>query len=118
MPTIARSSDMCMFTSGEDEAGHYFTQRELAFSQGWPSIPSIMACRKYDACISYDLHSLSRRKQTALQGNGMHLASMSSFMLFIFGHLLRRDVVAEFLPPLRILDDSEPETLEPETGQP
>ena len=100
---------MCLFTSGSDQAGHYFTQRELAFSQGWPSIPQIAACRKYGACISYDLHSLSRRQQTSLQGNGMHLASISSFMLYIFSQLLRRDVLHEFLPTLRILQAEDTE---------
>ena len=111
LPTVARSSEMAMFSCAGDREGHFFTQRELAFSQGWPSIPEIGG-GKYDACIGYDLHSLSRRAQTSLQGNGMHLASISSFMLFFFSQMLRRDVASEFLPPLRILKGPDRQNVE------
>ena len=103
---------MAMFASADDQEGHFFTQRELAFSQGWPSLPHIGG-GKHDDCICFGLHSCSRKEQTSLQGNGMHLASISSFMLFFFfSQMLRRDVAKEFSPALRILNEPDRQDVE------
>ena len=101
MGTVTKSSDMVLLKAG-DKFGYFFTQSELAASQGWPSIETATNV-KFMAAMSYPLGTLSRAKQRNLQGNGMHLAAVASFVAFILAHTVRRDLVKEFLPPTRNL---------------
>ena len=94
LPTLARSSDLLLFKGSDDKRGQWLTQRELAFSQGWMTAIEGVG-EKYESCMGFDLHSLTRRQQMSLQGNGMHLTSVASFLVFCMSHLVRRDTVAD-----------------------
>jgi hypothetical protein len=101
--TLARSSDMVLLRDSNDKKGYFFTPSEIAFSQGWP-LQSRPTSKKYMECCSYPLDTLPHAQQRSLQGNGMHLTALASFMAYIFAHTIQRDVVAEYLPPLKNLD--------------
>lgn len=101
LPTVTRN--MLAVNLGKDDIfGHIYTPREIAFSQGWPSLP-MSENEGYRQVVSFDLHELSPRAQQLLQGNAMHLPTLASWLAYVLAHTLRRDVVREFLPDLRLL---------------
>ncbi len=59
-------------------------------------------CSKYARMVGNDFHSLSRQAQMHLQGNAMHLLSLSAWLAYVHSHCLRRCVVREFLPSLKV----------------
>eukprot|EP00969_Alexandrium_andersonii_P093945 4150568-Alexandrium_andersonii.AAC.1 len=38
LPAMTRNTQPAVFVDKDDTLGHVFTPREIAFSQGWPSI--------------------------------------------------------------------------------
>ncbi len=58
-----------------DNLGHVMTKREMAFSQGWPVIPTAANGRFSDAML-FDFESGEDDMRHFL-GNGMHLAALS-----------------------------------------
>jgi hypothetical protein len=105
MPTQTRGMMAAMLKLGHPRGGHLFTQREMAFAMGWPSISTV--CNSgYKQAVPFNLHSLSTASQRALQGNGMHLHALSAWLMYLMCHTIRRDVVAEFCPDLQTLTDA------------
>jgi hypothetical protein len=101
MMTITRSTDLALLRKG-DPYGYFYTPGEVGFSQGWPTV-ALKSTLQYKSSIGFPLGQLSRRQQVHLQGNGMHLTALTSFIAYVFAHTIHRDLVAEFLPPLRRL---------------
>jgi hypothetical protein len=84
------------------DRGYVYTMRERAFSQGWPSIQT--SCNQAArSSIAFDLHKLSTNQQRSLLGNGIHLCSLANLFVYVMVHIVRRDVVQEFLPDLRLM---------------
>ena len=112
-PSPTRGMDLCLLNQadGARNRGYFFTAGELGLMMGWPTVTAA-SNRKYRQCMSFELGKLTARQQRSLQGNGMHLCSMASYLAWIFSHCLRRDVVREYLPQLRCLDHFEPESSE------
>lgn len=101
MMTVTRSSDLVLLRSGTRQ-GHFFTPSEVGLSQGWP-LCDLDSTRRYRSCLPIPFDTLSRLQQRKLQGNGMHLTALMTFVGYIMSHCLRRDVALEFLPPLQTL---------------
>ena len=102
MPTIARSSTMVSLTANAGH-GHIFTMNELDFSMGWPVLPLPM-CKKYASAIPevYKNLSSATANPTRLSGNGMMLQQIAAWNLYLWGNLVRRDVLSQWRPPLRL----------------
>jgi hypothetical protein len=83
----------------QDQPGHVYTQNELAFSHGWPSI-DVPTNKFYRDVLPFNVGSLSTHVQRQLQGNGMHLVSVFAWTTFVLSHVLRRHVVREYCPDL------------------
>lgn len=105
LPVITRSCLPMMLSHGDDR-GYIFTGRECAFSQGWPSIP-FAENEAFRSAVGFDIHALSLPTQRALLGNGMSLPALTSWIAYLLSHTLRRDVVAEYLPCLKVLTDAD-----------
>ena len=99
--TLAKNTLQVMFKGAQDKIGHVMTVRELALSQGWPSIPT-ESNRGFKDCISFDMEAQTKDMRHFL-GNGMHMCATAAFLFYLFAHIIRRDVVREFLPDLRLM---------------
>lgn len=69
---------------------------------GWPTIAGA-GSDKYMKCAPFPSHLVTSHELRSVLGNSIHLVSAAAFMSWVFAHSLRRDVVKEFLPPLRSL---------------
>ena len=88
-----------------NKQGYIYTDQELAFSQGWPTLvfEEDNTNTKMRAAMGFDFDSIPAASRKTLLGNAMHLGSLSAFLLYVFAHVIRRDTVLEFLPDLRLL---------------
>ena len=102
LPTLTRGTKPIWLSPAVGDRGYVYTMRELAFSQGWPSIPT-SGNHAARSTLAFDLHKLPTCQQRSLLGNGMHLCSLASFFIYVMAHVVRRDVIKEFLPDLRLL---------------
>lgn len=102
MPTIARSSTMVSLSANEGR-GHIFTAGELDFAMGWPSVP-LEPCRKYAAAIPSFYSNLGSfaSNPTQMAGNGMMLQQVAAWQLYLWGNVIRRDLLQQWRPPLRV----------------
>jgi hypothetical protein len=97
LPTVTLGFDGVAIREGSD-VPFFPTPQEIGFSQGWPSMAHIS--KKYSRCTGYPLNSLSPATQQKLQGNGMHLACVAAWHLYVFSHIIRRDIVNRLAPAL------------------
>jgi hypothetical protein len=106
LPALARKSILINFRP-DDVTGHVFTERELGFAMGWPSIAT-SANDQFASVVGADFSGLPIDVQRSMQGNGMHLHQLASWLFYVHAHVLHRDVVMEFLPDLRVLGQDLP----------
>ena len=103
MITLAKSSTPVSLTAppgrSAQQDGHYFTTNEVGFSQGWPSI-DFGSNRDYMECMGFDFTKLSLTQQACLSGNGMHMASISAWLLYVYSNVVRKDVLQRIELPL------------------
>ena len=64
------------------------TPAELDASQGWPTLPQ--ALPEYVECMSYDMTKLDYSGRRKLVGNGIHLYSLSVWMVYFVAHCIKR----------------------------
>ena len=103
IPTMARSSELyCMSCEGGPEK---FTPAELQFAHGWPLLATPLGDAFRD-CASFDFSCLSPTQQRHLAGNGMHLAVLAAWMLYVKMHLMRVDVLTHISPQITPFDDA------------
>jgi len=105
IPTITRSTEAVLLKHGHPRGGHVFTQREMACAMGWPSVKTD-AGQQYEKATLFDTYRLSANSQKLLQGNSMHLAAVTTWLAYVMCHTIRRDIVAEYSPDLRMLRDA------------
>lgn len=121
IPSLQRSSTMVWLEPPDFIQGHVYTPRELAIAHGWPvSPPTVcMGVDKYANCnhmqdfgTSGDgcdrTGALSMPAILTCLGNCMHLHSVGAWMTYIMANTMRRCVVKEYLPPLRLLEFAVP----------
>jgi hypothetical protein len=104
MMTAARNSLFISLAAKEKDAQakfdhHMFTPNEIAFSQGWPTIP----CESNEAfkdCMPPTLLDLSVRERASGIGNGMHLLTLTAWQLYVSAHCIRKDSLQHFAPSL------------------
>jgi hypothetical protein len=120
-PAFAKSTTLASLSTERDEANHaggyIFTPNELNFSQGWPTCDFVVN-RKYMACMD-DLSKLPYSQQADLMGNGIHLPTLSSWLLFVASNLVRRDVLSAMPPTLTYvmpIEDKRPIDVEDDDG--
>ena len=103
MPTLTRTTLAALLKEG-DPKGYIYTMRELAFSLGIPWIDSIRESQYFIKDLGLKLFDgLSNIHVQGLLGNGQHLACISAFVLYILSNIIKRDLVQEFLPPLKVM---------------
>jgi len=91
IPTLTRGTELFSLS-----AQHYYTNEELEFSQGWPSLSLVAGCSKYAGCIGYDLTKLHTTQRRRLRGNGMHLAALGAWMVYCMSRTVRRSQFTGF----------------------
>ena len=89
--TLARSSH---FVSVSKK--HTYSRAELDFAMGFPTIPLKNAC--FEACNAYPVHKLPWSGYRKITGNGMHLASMMAWWMYVCMNCVRRDALQRWAP--------------------
>ena len=84
IPTVLTSTALW-----EAKRAHHFQPTEMDVSQGFPLEE---AQGPYTDCVRVPLHECTRHKHRELLGNGMHLAALGAWHLFLFAHIQRRPV--------------------------
>lgn len=104
MPTITRSTRPVWVHSESAARGeaYTFTPAEVAFSQGWPTLETSRNGFMRRA-VEMPFTKFTPSQQFNLLGNAMHLPALASFVFWVLANCVRRDVIAEFLPPLTLL---------------
>ena len=77
--------------------GYVFTADELTFAQGWPSI-SQPSSKQWAHCAEAGLSQMPASAQKSMLGNGIHLALLFSWLVYVHAHTVRREDVALFRP--------------------
>ena len=104
LPTLCRSTDAVLLFKDDPNKCYIYTPAELAFSQGWPSLPdTVPDCKEFFGDLRPRWLSLSKNQMAQLLGGGMHLYSMTAFTAYILSNIVRRDLVREYMPDLRLL---------------
>ena len=98
IPTLARSTTLISVSKE-----HLFTPAELDLTMGWPCVPELHACGRYSDLLPDVPEVSSTSTSRRLNGNGMHLAQVGSWVLFILSYAMRRDIAVALLPPTRVL---------------
>ena len=100
MPAVTKSSSICTMTAQTilSTKGHWYSARELCFSQGWPVLckgPDVYnSCMLMDADHYYSTVNVSA--QSAMRGNGMHLFSIGNWLLHCWSPMIARKDVEQF----------------------
>lgn len=76
---------------------HFFSRAELDFAMGFPTIQREQnVC--FQACNAYPVHKAPWSRYRKITGNGMHLASMMSWWLYVCMNCVRRDALQRWAP--------------------
>ena len=97
-PSLTRSSMISSVSKGA-----FFTNAELDFVMGFPSLPEqFPACAKYAEGLppSLQVHSLPRNDYRKLIGNGQHVGAFFAFLIYIFGNIVKKSDVEQLCFPL------------------
>jgi len=84
------------------DGGHIFSSYEVAFSQGWPTgdFPENRVYKCYKDCMAFNVEDASTHAQAQMQGNGVHLAALSAWQLYVYSHVMRKDLLNKLTPCL------------------
>jgi hypothetical protein len=97
LPSLQISSQIVSLDPHGGDADKLYTANELAFLHGFPSLEFCPA--KYKNCLNYQLSSKSPGHQARALGNGQSIVVTVAWILYVFSHTIRRDVVEGFMPP-------------------
>lgn len=100
LPTLTRSTKPVWL--GKDGSDYLYTASELAFSQGWPTIPTERN-KFYRNMCTVDFPKLRAPEVRRLLGNGLHLHSLSAWVCYLLAHIVKRKLIMEYLPPLTLM---------------
>ena len=64
---------------------------------GWPSV-RLDANAMYIPCVPLEHDKLSYYFLQETLGNGLHLATISAWYLYVHAHVMRRDVLSKMAP--------------------
>lgn len=97
LPSLQRSSQMVSV-----KKQHIFTANELNFAMGWPmfTFGDSEFLQKLRATLPECHEGLSQNESRRLQGNGMMLAQVVSFFLYVMASSVRKDVLLKVMMPL------------------
>jgi hypothetical protein len=104
LPTNRRHCLPCSFTASGKYPEHLFTVRELEFSHGWPVFPTLSPTA-LTKCLNPTMETLKHSSRLSMVGNGMHLATLMAWSLYIAAHSLRKDTLYVMMPPLLTQSD-------------
>jgi hypothetical protein len=89
LPAICTTSVFYSFSKDR-----LFLPKDVMRSQGWPAPDGAV----YGSCLPFDRSSLKLSEERALMGNGMHLAQVGMFFLYIVSHTMKREVALTLWP--------------------
>jgi hypothetical protein len=97
LPALQRNSQMISLSKK-----HLFTPNELNFAMGWPMFAMSKSNFSHKLTQTLPSHqaSISPHDQRRLQGNGMMLAQVMTFFVYIMAHTVRKDVVMRVMMPI------------------
>ena len=101
MPAITRSTFMVSLSKD-----HIFTPREIDYAMGWPVLPEGNELGKQLPDIYNTMYEAGQGKRLA--GNGMTMQQVTSWLLYLLSHLVRRDAVSRWRPPLVMQAEAAP----------
>lgn len=81
LPSFTKNTRLVNLSKGPTP--HIYTNDELDFSQGWPSLHEYTG--GYEQCMPCDITKLSTSTRRGLRGNSMHLAAIATFVQFCLG---------------------------------
>jgi len=81
LPALTRNTRLVNYS--KRRWPHIYTNGELDFSQGWPSLNQYTG--GYEECIPYDVSKLSAPTRRGLRGNSVHIAAIATFLTFCLG---------------------------------
>ena len=81
LPALQRNTRLVNFS--KRNMPHIYTDAELDFSQGWPSLREYAG--GYEQCLPYDISKLTGNSRRALRGNSVHIAAIATFLTFCLG---------------------------------
>ena len=84
MPTMTRTSQLVSVSRG-----HAFTNDEIDFAMGWPTIP-MPENALYRDHLMCDFKSFTNAERKSLAGNGMVLPQIATFLFYIMSFAARR----------------------------
>lgn len=94
-PSLARSTMNVSISKS-----HVFTPAEIEFSMGWP-VCAVGDAPSYASCVPPEIIRLSFNERSIRSGNGMNLAQVYAWALFVCTHIVRRSDVEKLMPQLR-----------------
>jgi hypothetical protein len=94
MPTMTRTSQLVSVSRG-----HAFTNDEVDFAMGWPTIP-MTENALYRDHLTCDFNSFKSNERRSLAGNGMVLPQFATFLFYIMSFTVRRCSFEAWSPAL------------------
>ena len=104
-PSLMRSSKMALLgpskqQSGKDGGDHLFTNAELSFAHGWPTLKDV-SLKRHQELLNFNIGDLKYTTQASLLGEGMSLTAVEAWVLFTFSHAVwKSDAASSFTPDL------------------
>ena len=85
---------------GKDGGDHLFTNAELSFAHGWPTLKDV-SLERHQELLNFNIGDLKSTTQASLLGEGMSLTAVEAWVLFTFSHAgWKSDVASIFTPNL------------------
>ena len=83
---------------------HLFTPWECSFAMGWPmfEFPESPLSSKLASTVPQCLRGMGIVESKRLLGNGMMLAQVTAWSVYILSHVVRRDVLERLMLPRRL----------------
>lgn len=104
MPSLQKTSEVISLSAvvpprSAISGAYFYSPNEVAFSQGWPTA-ALNGCKPYAHCPVLSTSDASLHFHMSVNGNGVHLAALSAWQLFIMAHTIRRSQLELLAPPL------------------
>ena len=86
--------------SKQQSGNHLFTNAELSFAPGWPTLKDA-SLKRHQEPLNFNIGALKYTTQASLLGEGMSLTAVEAWVLFTFSHAVwKRDAASSFTPDL------------------
>ena len=111
LPRAKRSHNLALFNFDEEgglKSDHVFTEREVQFSMGWPSLAESGGTAAAAACskpwaglidVAMPSETLPATEARKLTGGSIHLPMLFAWLAYIHSHLLHREELMTHQPP-------------------